>query len=105
MQCSPMSIFHNIYQGLLDACYILRKELQLLVKDEGVIIFFILVPLVYPLLYSWIYNNEVVRDVPVFRGYIIMRWCAMSQSVWSTSLTHICRASSSVCVTPRPMSM
>ena len=65
MQCSPMSIFHNIYQGLLDACYILRKELQRLVKDEGVIIFFIVVPLAYPLLYSWIYNNEVVRDVPV----------------------------------------
>ena len=60
-----MSIFHNIYQGLLDACYILRKELQRLVKDEGVIIFFIVVPLMYPLLYSWIYNNEVVRDVPV----------------------------------------
>ena len=35
------------------------------VKDEGVLIFFIFVPLVYPLLYSWIYNNEVVREVPV----------------------------------------
>ena len=35
------------------------------VKDEGVLIFFIIVPLVYPLLYSWIYNNEVVREVPV----------------------------------------
>jgi ABC-2 type transport system permease protein len=35
------------------------------VKDEGVLIFFIVVPLVYPLLYSWIYNNETVRDVPV----------------------------------------
>lgn len=34
-------------------------------KDEGVLIFFILVPLGYPLLYSWIYNNEVVREVPV----------------------------------------
>ena len=34
-------------------------------KDEGVLIFFIVVPLVYPLLYSWIYNNEVVREVPV----------------------------------------
>lgn len=32
---------------------------------RGVLIFFILVPLGYPLLYSWIYNNEVVRDVPV----------------------------------------
>ena len=35
------------------------------VKDEGVLIFFIVVPLLYPLLYSWIYNNEVVREVPV----------------------------------------
>jgi ABC-2 type transport system permease protein len=34
-------------------------------KDEGVVIFFFLVPLIYPLLYSWIYNNEVVREVPV----------------------------------------
>ncbi len=34
-------------------------------KDEGVLIFFIVVPLVYPLLYSWIYNNETVREVPV----------------------------------------
>ena len=33
--------------------------------DEGVLIFFIIVPLVYPLLYSWIYNNETVHDVPV----------------------------------------
>ena len=35
------------------------------VKVEGVLIFFILVPLLYPLLYSWIYNNQVVREVPV----------------------------------------
>jgi ABC-2 type transport system permease protein len=34
-------------------------------KDEGMIIFFIVVPLLYPLLYSWIYNNEIVRDIPV----------------------------------------
>jgi ABC-2 type transport system permease protein len=33
--------------------------------DEGVIMFFFVVPLAYPILYSWIYNNEVVRDVPV----------------------------------------
>jgi ABC-2 type transport system permease protein len=34
-------------------------------KDEGVLIFFIIVPIIYPLLYSWIYNNEVVHEVPV----------------------------------------
>ena len=60
-----MSIFHNLYIGLQDACYIWRKEMTQVVKDEGVLIFFIFVPLVYPLLYSWIYNNEVVREVPV----------------------------------------
>ena len=60
-----MSIFHNAYESLKDACYIWRQELKQVVKDEGVVIFFILVPLAYPLLYSWIYNNEVVHDVPV----------------------------------------
>lgn len=33
--------------------------------DVGVFIFFILVPLFYPLLYAFIYTNEVVREVPV----------------------------------------
>ena len=29
------------------------------------LLFFVFLPIAYPLLYSWIYNNEVVRDVPV----------------------------------------
>lgn len=56
-----MSIYHKIE----DACYVWREEMKQVFKDEGVLIFFIIVPLVYPLLYSWIYNNEVVHDVPV----------------------------------------
>ena len=60
-----MSIFHNLYKGLQNTCYIWRKEMTQVVKDEGVLIFFIIVPLVYPLLYSWIYNNETVHEVPV----------------------------------------
>ncbi|MBP3788061.1 MAG: ABC transporter permease [Prevotella sp.] len=60
-----MSIFHNAYEALQDACYIWRQEMRQVVKDEGVLIFFIIVPIIYPLLYSWIYNNEVVREVPV----------------------------------------
>ena len=46
-----MSIFHNIYQGLQNTCYIWRKELTQVFKDEGVLMFFIVVPLMYPLLY------------------------------------------------------
>ena len=60
-----MSIFHNIYQAVADACYIWRQEIRQAFRDEGVLIFCVIVPLVYPLLYSWIYNNEVVREVPV----------------------------------------
>ncbi len=52
-------------EGLLDACHVWWQEMKGVVKDEGVLIFFILVPLAYPLLYSWIYNNEIVHEVPV----------------------------------------
>lgn len=44
-------------------CFIWKTEMRNVFRDEGVLIFCILVPLGYPLLYSWIYNNEVVREV------------------------------------------
>ena len=31
--------------------------------DEGVIVFFIIVPLLYTLLYAYLYNHESVREV------------------------------------------
>lgn len=58
-------LLHTIIEGTRDACLIWRDEMRQVVKDEGVLIFFILVPLAYPLLYSWIYNNEAVHEVPV----------------------------------------
>ncbi len=45
-------------------CFIWAHEMRNVFRDEGVLMFCILVPLGYPLLYSWIYNNEVVREVP-----------------------------------------
>jgi ABC-2 type transport system permease protein len=62
---SQEGLLHTIIEGTRDACLIWRDELRQVFKDEGVLIFFILVPLAYPLLYSWIYNNEVVHEVPV----------------------------------------
>ena len=32
--------------------------------DEGVVVFFVIVPLLYPLLYAYLYNHESVREVP-----------------------------------------
>lgn len=55
----------RIKEGIYDLFYIWKEEFKNTFKDQGVLIFFILVPLVYPLLYAFIYTNEVVREVPV----------------------------------------
>ena len=81
-----MSIFHKIYEDLQHVCYIWRREMQQVVKDEGILIFFLVVPIAYPLLYSWIYNNETVHEVPV---------CVvdMSNTGLSREFVHKCDAS------------
>ncbi|MCF2593567.1 ABC transporter permease [Bacteroides caecigallinarum] len=57
--------FRNIVrQGFSSLFHICAKELKNVFKDQGVLIFFILVPLAYPLVYAFIYTEEVVRDVP-----------------------------------------
>lgn len=55
----------NIKQAFSDFNYIFVEELKTIIRDKGVIIFFFLVPLGYPLLYTFIYTNEVVREVPI----------------------------------------
>ena len=60
-----MSIFRKIINWLDDAAYVWRQELKHVLRDEGVMLFCVVVPLAYPLLYSWVYNNEVVHEVPV----------------------------------------
>lgn len=52
-------------QSRRDWNFIFRRELRNIFKDEGVLVFFFLVPLAYPLLYAFIYTNETVREVPV----------------------------------------
>ena len=41
------------------------QETLAIFKDSGALLFCFVLPLAYPVLYSWIYNNEVVHDVPV----------------------------------------
>ena len=41
------------------------REFRLVIKDPGIIIFFLFLPLAYPVIYSLIYNPELVRDVKV----------------------------------------
>lgn len=58
------SLRNIILQGMNSVFYICQKELKAAFKDQGVLIFFLLVPLAYPLLYAFIYTGEVVREVP-----------------------------------------
>ena len=61
-----MSTFLNrLREHFTDVLYIFRHELIRVVKDEGVLMFLAVVPLGYPLLYSWIYNNETLHETPV----------------------------------------
>ena len=59
------TLLYRIREGVKDVFYIWAKEMRQTFTDEGVLIFFLIVPIFYPLLYSWAYSNEVVRDVPV----------------------------------------
>ena len=54
----------KVVQGIYDLFYIWKLEFRTTFRDQGVLIFFVLVPLVYPLIYSFIYTNETIREVP-----------------------------------------
>ena len=54
----------KVTQGIHDLFYIWKQEFRTTFRDQGVLIFFILVPLVYPLIYAFIYTNETIREVP-----------------------------------------
>jgi len=51
--------------GIKSTTYVFWKEMKGVFNDQGVFIFFILVPLLYPLVYSYIYSREVLHEVPV----------------------------------------
>ena len=49
---------------LINIIQIWMTEMKEIMRDKGILVFIIFVPLCYPLLYSYVYTNEVVRDVP-----------------------------------------
>lgn len=52
-------------KSLLNILQIWFMEIKNTFRDKGILIFVLFVPLMYPLLYSYVYTNEVVRNVPV----------------------------------------
>lgn len=55
----------TVMKSILNIFQIWYREIGNIIRDKGIMIFILFVPLAYPLLYSYVYTNEVVRDVPV----------------------------------------
>lgn len=52
-------------KSILNILRIWTREIGYIFKDKGIVTFILFVPLMYPLLYSYVYTGEVVREVPV----------------------------------------
>lgn len=59
------NIFHDIARCFGAAGRVYGRELRNIFHDPGVMLFFFFLPLAYPVIYSLIYDPELVRDVPV----------------------------------------
>ncbi len=67
------------------------RELKQCIEDLGVMVFFIVVPIGYPLLYTYIYSQEVVHDIPV-------TVCDLSNSSISRSFLQKCDATPEIAI-------
>ena len=65
MKNNKINLFSKISEGFRSLPRICMRELQLIFSDVGVMILIFAVPLIYPVLYSFIYYPEVVRDLPI----------------------------------------
>jgi len=65
MKNNNINIASQIRERLTNTLRIWMREFQLIFSDVGVMILIFAVPLVYPMLYSFIYYPEVVRGLPI----------------------------------------
>lgn len=54
---------NKLRQGFRQFIAVYRAELWIAFKDKGLLLFLVFLPLAYPVVYSLIYNTELVRDV------------------------------------------
>lgn len=60
-----MNFKQKVTQGVYDLFYIWKREFGLILRDHAVLIFFVVVPFIYPIIYAFMYTNEVLREIPV----------------------------------------
>lgn len=65
MSLDKENILSKIKDGFSGILQIWSDEVALSIKDPGTLVFFIIAPLLYPLVYSYLYNKEETPDVPL----------------------------------------
>lgn len=60
-----MNVFRNIGRWVRSLGQVFAHEFGIVRRDGGALLFFVALPLMYPLVYTLIYNPEVVRELPV----------------------------------------
>lgn len=60
-----MNPFRQIARGFADTGLAFRNEMHTITHDMGVMLFFLFLPLAYPIVYTVIYNTEVVENLPI----------------------------------------
>lgn len=60
-----MKATRNIHDWFVSLFKVWRREFTLIFTDAGVMLFVFALPLLYPVVYSLIYNPEVVREIPM----------------------------------------
>lgn len=59
------TILHKFLSVFRTLGEVYAREFRTIRRDQGVVLFFLFLPLAYPVIYSLIYNRELVRDVPM----------------------------------------
>ncbi len=60
-----MNPIKAIGKWLQDTARVMRREFKVMIHDQGLMLFFVALPLMYPVVYTLIYNPEVVREIKV----------------------------------------
>lgn len=60
-----MKVKDRISRGTATSARVLYNELRVIFRDPGAMLFFFALPIFYPIVYTLIYNPEVVREIPI----------------------------------------
>lgn len=57
--------FSNIYRGFANLAAVWQREFYLIFHDAGVLLFFFFLTFAYPVIYTIIYNPEILENIPI----------------------------------------